>query len=76
MAARLIELRLLLPGADIAAIVGQRPSLLLAGEWERVAAAVTHLLQRYSEAETAFLVSSEPLLLAEDVEEVLAELGR
>lgn len=76
IAARLIELKALLPAADVAAVAGQRPSLLLAGEWERVPGAVRQLLALYSEEEAARLATAEPVLLADDVEEVLAELGR
>jgi HPt (histidine-containing phosphotransfer) domain-containing protein len=76
IAARLIELKALLPAADVAAVAGQRPSLLLAGEWERVPDAVRQLLALYSEEEAARLATAEPVLLADDVEEVLAELGR
>ena len=76
IAARLIQLKTLLPAADVAAVAGQRPSLLLDAEWQRVPVAVSQLLARYSEEEAAFLASREPLLLAEDVEAVLAELAR
>lgn len=76
IAARLVELRALLPAADVAAVAGGRPSLLLPPEWERVPAAAAALARRYSEPEVARLVAAEPLLLAEDVEAVLAELQR
>lgn len=76
IAARLVELRALLPGADVAAVAGGRPSLLLPPEWERVPAAAAALADRYSEEEVARLVVAEPLLLAEDVEAILAELQR
>lgn len=54
----------------------QRPSLLLDGEWERVPGGVAALAARYSEQEVARLASAEPLLLVEDLEHVLQELGR
>ena len=54
----------------------QRPSLLLDGEWQRVPGGVAALAARYSEAEAARLAAAEPLLLAEDLEHVLQELGR
>ncbi len=54
----------------------QRPSLLLDGEWERVPGGVAALAARYAEEEVARLASAEPLLLVEDLEHVLQELGR
>ncbi|KAL4431202.1 hypothetical protein ABPG75_006458 [Micractinium tetrahymenae] len=76
VAARLIELKSLLPAAAVAAVAGGRPSLLLSPEWERLPAAAAALARRYSEEEVALLVAAEPLLLAEDVEAILAELQR
>lgn len=76
VAARMIELRGLLPGASVEAVLSQRPSLLLEGEWERVAGGVVALQARYSESEVARLATAEPLLLVADLEEVLQELGR
>ena len=76
VAARLIALRALLPGADVAAVAGGRPSLLLDPEWGGVEARAAGLAAVYSEAEVARLVAAEPLLLAEDLEAVLAELQR
>ncbi|PRW58273.1 ER lumen retaining receptor isoform B [Chlorella sorokiniana] len=76
LAQRLVELKTLLPQADVAAIVAQRPSLLLDGEWERVPAGVAALAACYSEEEAGRLASAEPLLLVEDLEHVLQELGR
>lgn len=76
VASRLVELKMLLPAVDVARVAGQRPSLLLAGEWECVPGAVAQLLAHYSQEEAASLASAEPLLLAEDVEAVLAELAR
>ena len=58
------------------AVLSQRPSLLLEGEWERVAGGVVALQARYSESEVARLATAEPLLLVADLEEVLQELGR
>lgn len=54
----------------------QRPSLLLDGEWERVEGGVRQLAARYTEEEAARLASAEPLLLVEDLEQILEELGR
>lgn len=76
VAARLIELKAMLPAADVAAVVGGRPSLLLEGEWEQVPKRVEQLAAHYTEEEVARLVAVEPLLLVEDIEEVLAELQR
>jgi hypothetical protein len=76
VAGRLIELKSLLPLADVAAIAAQRPSLLLDGEWERVAGGAAQLAAVYAEAEVAKLASSEPLLLVEDLQHILAELQR
>ncbi|PSC76419.1 ATP-dependent zinc metalloprotease FTSH mitochondrial isoform A [Micractinium conductrix] len=76
IAARLVELKRLLPAADVAAIAGGRPSLLVPPEWERLPAGVAALQARYSEEEVARLAAAEPLLLADDVEAVLAELQR
>jgi fermentation-respiration switch protein FrsA (DUF1100 family) len=76
VAGRLIELKSLLPLANVAAIAGQRPSLLLDGEWERVAGGAAQLAAIYAEAEVAKLASAEPLLLVEDLQHILAELQR
>lgn len=64
------------PLAPAYAPLPQRPSLLLDGEWERVPVGVAALEARYSEEEAARLASAEPLLLVEDLEYVLQELGR
>ena len=76
VAGRLIELKSLLPLADVAAIARQRPSLLLDGEWERVAGGAAQLGAVYEEAEVARIASAEPLLLVEDLQHILAELQR
>lgn len=76
VAARLIQLRSLLPAADVAAVAAVRPSLLLDGEWEGVAERAAALGRHYSEAEVARIVQAEPLLLAEELQGVLEELQR
>ena len=65
-----------MPQANLAAVAGQRPSLLLGEEWAGLPAAVGALRGRYSEGELSSMVAVEPLLLVEDLEGVLAELGR
>ena len=75
-AARLIELRGLLPGADVAAVLGQRPLLLLDGEWEQIPAGVAGLRRHFSEEQVARMVAQEPLLLLEDIDQVLRDLQR
>lgn len=54
----------------------QRPSLLLDGEWEQVPGGVAALAARYNEDQVARLATAEPLLLVEELEHVLQELGR
>lgn len=54
----------------------QRPSLLLDGEWEQVPGGVAALAARYNEEQVARLATAEPLLLVEELEHVLQELGR
>eukprot|EP00887_Chlorella_sp_A99_P005535 scaffold1.g5535.t1 len=75
-AARLVELRALLPRANVAAVLSQRPSLVLDGEWEAVPAGLARLLAYYTEEEAAAMVSVEPCLLLDDVRVVLRELTR
>lgn len=76
VATRLVELCGLLPGADVAGIACARPSLLLDPEWGGVPAAVAALARHYDPREVAHLASQQPLLLAESVDDVLAELQR
>lgn len=55
----------------------RRPSLLLDPEWPGVPAAAARLQACYPDpADVARLVAAEPLLLAEDLDRVLAELER
>jgi hypothetical protein len=75
-AVRLVCLKDLIPGADVAAIVSMRPSLLLDGEFERIPAALEGLKRYFDEEDVARMTSLEPLLLVEDIEAVLKELER
>ncbi|KAI8476739.1 MAG: hypothetical protein J3K34DRAFT_222803 [Monoraphidium minutum] len=86
VAAKMLQLKAWFPTADLAELVGRRPSLLSAAEFGRVGAARRQLLARFPDpggggagaasAAVDRLVTAQPLLLVEDVEALLAELER
>lgn len=73
---RIIELKLMIPGANMEAVCSQRPSLLLDVEWPKVPVALEKLSEHYNAEDIASMVSQEPLLLVEDVNKILKELER
>eukprot|EP00892_Ulva_mutabilis_P001596 jgi/Ulvmu1/11437/UM076_0011.1 len=77
IAARMIELKRMLPFCDVDAIATSCPRLLLAEDWPTVVAAVAQLRALYSnEDDIAALVQLNPVILHQDVNFVIAELQR
>ena len=73
-ASRLIELKTMIPKANIESICSRRPSTLLDRDWEKVPSAVESLALYYDETTIARMVTAEPALLVEDVNKILKEL--
>ncbi len=72
-----VQLRLWFPSANLTQLLDRRPSLLLEEEWAAVPAARQQLLAMFgSQGSVDDLVTRQPLLLCEDVAELVGELER
>lgn len=76
VSSRVIELKILLPDSNVESIVSQRPSILLDNEWNLIEGNLNKLRKHYKEEDISRMVAVEPVLLVEDIEEILKELSR
>ncbi|KAK9810394.1 hypothetical protein WJX72_009951 [[Myrmecia] bisecta] len=71
---RLIELKGMLPMANVSAIVVSRPALLLDEEFNAIPGAVAQLRSLFNDKDLSRMVESQPLLLVEDITAIIQQL--
>ncbi|GIL81110.1 hypothetical protein Vretimale_12785 [Volvox reticuliferus] len=76
VAYKLIQLREMFPDANVSIIIAKRPTLLTSAEWPGVEAAHRKLQELFPEGGLGQMVTQQPLLLVEEVDQLVAELGR
>ncbi|EFJ44519.1 hypothetical protein VOLCADRAFT_95232, partial [Volvox carteri f. nagariensis] len=76
VAYKLVQLREMFPDANVSVIIAKRPTLLTAAEWPGVEVAHRKLGTMFPEGGLGQMVTQQPLLLVEDVDEVVGELER
>lgn len=75
-ARRIIQLRQWLPAANVSQILAERPALLRADDFAALPSALAKLRHMFPEGGVDALVTQQPYLLAEDVDEIVGELER
>jgi len=76
VARRLLQLRELLPGADVSGMVARAPELLLRTPIDDLSSAVAALVDNLPGVSVGPLVEREPMLLRADVKRLIAEVER
>eukprot|EP00884_Botryococcus_braunii_P004355 jgi/Botrbrau1/13920/Bobra.136_2s0011.2 len=76
IAVKLVQLRQMLPTADVGHIVSKRPMLLRDDEFDGVPAAIDRLTELFPQADIGKMVEYQPLMLVEDLDKVMEQLRR